>query len=227
MADITVCMLSWKRPENFPSILDSISSQSVSTRVFLWDNGGTPVEDSRIDWRVRSSENMACWPRWMMAVYADTDFVCTLDDDLLFADRHVLRDGIMASEGLEPNRLVGPFGRNLARDLSYSGGANVWGSREGRRKDWKVDVIKGRHIVARTSTLREILPLHIPPPREDDIAVCGMLANGARRHHVRPACYLHRLQRFRKLPAPHAIWEKPGHLERRDEAARRYFKSPE
>lgn len=223
MADITVCLLSWKRPGNIPLVLDSITSQSVKARVFLWDNGEVPVEDPRIDWLVRSSVNMVCWPRWFMAAHADTPWVCTLDDDLSFADRHVLRDGIRAAEPLEPDQLVGPFGRRLSKELSYARGKNVWGSRDGRQRNWRVDVVKGRHILARTATLRERLPLRIPPPPEDDIAVCGLVAGGKRRHHVRPAAYLYRLERFQELPAPHAIWEASNHLQRRDEAARRFF----
>jgi len=226
MADITVCLLSWKRPGNFPRILESIASQSVDAKIFLWDNGETPIEDPRIDWLVRSSVNMACWPRWFMAVHADTDFVCTLDDDLCFADPHVLRDGINAIEGLEADQLVGPCARNLGDGLSYSGGSNVLGSRKGGKADRLVDVIKGRHIVAKTATLRDRLPLWFPPPPEDDIVVCGLVAKGRRRRHVRPDRYRYRLQRFEELPAPFALWESPDHLTRRDEAAKEYFTDP-
>ncbi|MBT8396328.1 MAG: hypothetical protein HKO65_06270 [Gemmatimonadetes bacterium] len=225
MAEITVCLLNWKRPENLPLVLEGIASQSVETRVFLWDNGQKPIEDPRIDWRIRSSANMACWPRWFMAVHADTPWVCSLDDDLRFGDPHVLRDGILAAEGLEADQLVGPFGRNLSPGLSYSEGSNVWGPEDGEEEDWNVDIIKGRHIVARTETLKDRLPLFCSTPTEDDIAVCGLVAEGRRHHHVRPHTYLHRLQRFQELPAPHAIWERPGHLSRRDEVARRYFQA--
>jgi hypothetical protein len=159
-----------------------------------------------------------------MAVQADTEYVCTLDDDLRFADPHVLRDGIQAAERLGTDQLVGPFGRNLSKDLSYSRGSNVWGSEEGLQIDRGVDIVKGRHILARTETLRHRLPSHIPTPLEDDIAVCGLVASGRRHHHVRPRAYLYRLQRFEELPAPHAIWERPDHPVRRDEAVLSYFK---
>ena len=223
MADVTVCLLSWMRPGNLPFILDSIAAQSVETRIFLWDNGPEPVDDPRLDWRVDSSVNLGCWPRWIMATHAETEFVCSLDDDLCFGDRHVLRDGLRIMETLGPDQVVGPFARNLSKSLSYTKGRNIYGSRNGQAKNWKVDVIKGRHILARTEPLRTRLPPHLPPPAEDDIAVCGILAGGKLRQHVRPGIYLHKGQRFRELPAPHSLWGRPDHLYRRDKAAREFF----
>jgi hypothetical protein len=223
MADITVCLLSWKRPKNIPILLDTIKAQKVESRVFLWDNGEEPVEDDRIDWIVRSSVNMLCWPRWFMACQADTEYVCTLDDDLCFKDHGVLGDGIEALETLDDHKIVGPFGRILSPAGLYSGGSNVWGSEEDRETNWPVDVIKGRHMVVKTRILRNRLPMAIPPPPEDDIAVCGILAEGRRHQHVRPHHYGYRLQRFRELPANDAIWKKPDHLDRRDETARSFF----
>jgi hypothetical protein len=159
-----------------------------------------------------------------MAVHADTDYVCTLDDDLCFNDPDVLQDGIKAIETLAADQLIGPAARILSKDLSYSKGSNVRGSRDGGKPDRLVDVIKGRHIVAKTSSLRDRLPLSIPPPPEDDIAVCGLVANGQRRRHVRPDIYGYMLQRFEELPARFARCECADHEDRRDSASRQYFK---
>lgn len=95
---VTVLLLNFRRPENLRRILGDLERQTVKPDVFLWNNSGNVFTDPRVSWQLDSSENRFCWPRWMMGSLAKTKYVCTMDDDLTFADPRVLEDAIAQLE---------------------------------------------------------------------------------------------------------------------------------
>ena len=77
-----------------------------------------------VTWQVDSSENKHCWPRWLMASLARTEYVCVMDDDLVPADDAVLSDMLRFLKAVDgdPTKaadspcVVGPFGMAFDED---------------------------------------------------------------------------------------------------------------
>lgn len=215
---MTVCLLNWKRADNVRLILDSLEEQTERPQVFLWDNSELAFADKRIDWLVRSSRNAKCWPRWWMASQADTDYVMSLDDDLVLADQHVIKHMVdfmdLAVRHPEPyDRIYGLEGVQLQSGLLYSGSL---GKDEVPTGD--VDVVKGRFMLLRREALTDV-GLHWGVT-EDDIAISGLLAKGRRRHHRRMTWLW---EYVRALPDPHALCGEATHWQRRDAAVKAFF----
>ena len=169
--------------------------------MILWNNGdpinvtspaGTPVpieNDPRMGLVVRPSENLGCMPRWWLAAMADTEFVCSLDDDLLLADNRVLEDAIKAQRELCPNGIVGFFGWEAVPGKDYLGAKHTNGSSNDRH----VDMVKGRFMLFQTRLLQRVLLAHPALngaadllKRCDDIYVNFCIGQGERRPHLIP-----------------------------------------
>jgi hypothetical protein len=230
MPEITFCLLNYRRPANLPLVVESIRRQTVPCRVFLWDNGtgGRGVAD--VDWWLGSSQNVGCWPRWWMATQADTPLVATLDDDLALADRHVMADALRQFERLPSGRLLGAFGVSLGSGGEYRLGRQVGYGRP-RRHDppVPVDIVKGRHVLARADDLRAGLAAlgdwnaaTIRPHRArcDDIVVSAAVARGCRAWHRVAGCYGCRLD---ELPDHDGLQDDPDHYRQRETAAAALF----
>jgi hypothetical protein len=236
---VTVCLLNWQRPDNIGPVLDNLRAQTVPLQVYLWNNGAPfefragegpmrPIaEHPLVKLYIQSSENVGCFPRWALAALADTEFVCSLDDDLAFADNAVLADAIAACREECPEGIVGFFGwvAGPPPDLNYMRGMHVSGIPAGAPSA-RVDVVKGRFMLMKRAVLERV-PLEISAlagisglsHREDDIYVSLCVSGGKPDFHVIPA----RLQRrWRELPSHGvAAAAEPGHYERRDEYIRR------
>jgi GT2 family glycosyltransferase len=182
--ELTILLLNWKRPQNLPHIIASIERQSKRPNIFLWNNG-TRFEDPRVDWIVDSSRNKRCWPRWTIGAMADTDFVCSLDDDLALGDDRILEDLLHYLKSLdEPDRLVGASGVILQPAKSYEHCHHVKPESD---NDIAVDIVKGKLLACRRDALRSIEM--VSETREDDIAISGLAARGRRRHHRIPPLF--------------------------------------
>ena len=116
-----MALLSWKRPENIPPILDALAAQTLSAgagvpvQVYLWDNAGQLGEDvlghPLVKLHVRPSRNLGCFPRWQMLALADTEYVCAIDDDLCPGPELIER-AVAACREKCPDGIVGIFGVN-------------------------------------------------------------------------------------------------------------------
>ncbi len=220
---VTVVLLNWQRPQNIAAVLDSIASQTVPAQVCLWNNGEPlPVrEHPLVKAYVESSRNLGCFPRWALAALADTEFVCSMDDDLLFKDPRVLEDGVAACREECPDGIVGFFGWSEVEAKDYRHGRHHNGTTTGTR----CDVVKGRFMLFRRALLERV-PMEIPPlagldgvsHREDDLYLSLCISGGRKDWHRIPA----RLgKRWKELPQRGASASaQPGHYRRRDRAVR-------
>jgi len=218
LSAVTVCLLNWKRPQNLAHVLDSVASQSIRPVIFLWNNGG-PFRDERVRWQVDSSRNMGCWPRWFMASRATTEYVCSLDDDLILKDPYVLEDAIAFLAQCEDGTIIGPEGVQLAFSKSYRDCTHVACPAE----DTPVSIIKGRMMLLRRSALNRVsLTTAYDVARDaDDIAISAMVAGGKGAKHIVPGLFRGRLEDLEQLGV--GLSQRPGHHERREAARRKYF----
>jgi len=241
---VTVCLLNWQREANIGLVLDSLRMQTVPLQVYLWNNGKFVV-DRPLEFRagdgpmrpitehplvklyVQSSENLGCFPRWALAALADTEFVCSLDDDLALADPKVLEDAIAACREECPEGIVGLFGYSQVAGRDYVNGYHPNGVPAGQASI-HVDVVKGRFMLMRRAVLERV-PLEISAlsgiaglsHREDDIYVSLCVSGGQPGFHVIPS----RLgRRWRELDGHGtAASTEPGHYRRRDEYFQRIW----
>jgi hypothetical protein len=148
---LTVCLLNWRRPQNVKRLLDALERQVPRPEIFLWNNGGA-LWHPAVDWQVNSSRNALCWPRWSMAIHARTEFVCSLDDDLLPRDAKLLADAL-AFARRSPG-IIGAAGVAMRAGGGYGNGKHFNRPRLTRQ----VDVVKGRLLMLPAEALRSMSP---------------------------------------------------------------------
>ena len=244
---LTICLLNWRRPENLRRIIERLAAQTVRPRLFLWNNAPEPFRHPDVEWTVESARNIGCAPRWWMAALAATEFVAAMDDDLMPGDGRVLEDALRVAAAQPPDCAVGPFGAVFRPGRPYAGHEAVGCP----ACDRAVDLVKGRFLIVRTDALRtattlgdlsfdrrrlaalEVRPAASTPPRigdapegaffEDDIAVCGALAAGRRRHHLVSDVFHGRIVSLSEGDG--ALRSRPDHFFRREAARRRWFEN--
>jgi hypothetical protein len=228
-APLTILMLSYQRRHNVAAILESVRAQHWQPSVFLWDNGAanpstrvslSPTHAKLVAWQVSSMRNVGCWPRWIMAESASTEYVCSLDDDLAFADSHAMEAILDSMTSQRPDSAVGYEGVVLHSGRPYyvPGQNRNYHLRSGTRNR-RVDIVKGRFLAIRRAALTKVRV--DPNEREDDIALSGQLAGGRCRHHLVPAGLA---GIFRELPTGQTgNFDCAGHLASRERARRRFF----
>jgi len=227
---VTVVLLNWRRPENIGPVLHALARQTVRPRVILWDNGFgesgglkyragvrglLPIDQHRfVDLVVSPSRNLGCMPRWWLAAMAETDYVCSLDDDLAPADERVLADAIDAQRRLCPEGIVGPFAWQRVEGKSYKAARHFNGR---SKEDRRVDVVKGRMMLFPTRLLARV-PLGIPGAdlAEDDVYLNLCVSRGLPGYHLVPGVLAGRLKQVGKEDARSRAL-RPGHYEHREE----------
>ncbi len=236
---VTVCLLNYQRPENLGPVLDSVRNQTLPVRTVLWDNAGLPAgghaqagggvrwtdtegnerpmaEHPDVDLVVEASRNLGCFPRWFLASLADTEFVCSMDDDLIFKDERVLEDAVAACREECPDGIVGLFGWSEVAGKDYRRGRHHNGTTTGTR----CDIIKGRFMLFRRALLERV-PLVIPAiegitelsHREDDVYLSLCISGGEKDHHLVPERLGHRWRELSQHGVSAA--SEPGHYARR------------
>ncbi len=245
-AVVTVVLLNWRRPANIGPILDCLEKQTVPLQVYLWNNSALPLTFARdgeerpiaehplVKLYVQSSRNLGCFVRWELAALAETEFVCSLDDDLAFSDAEVLEDAIAAQREECPEGIIGLFG--------WTAGPPNTTYRDGRHErvvssgSIAVDIVKGRFMLMRRDVLARV-PLHVPgldqdggiSHREDDIYVSLCVSGGKPGFHRLPARLARRWKELPEAASGGAIAAsgyavaaslEPGHYERRTEYVR-------
>jgi hypothetical protein len=212
-ADLTLLLLNWRRPENLERVLQSIDRQTIRPKIFLWNNG-VHFKHPLIDWQVSSSQNKRCWPRWFMGAMAETNYVCSLDDDFAFGDERVLEDLMQYLESLDnPDRAVGAAGVILDPRLPYGRCRHI---DRPPQVDTSVDIVKGKLLACMTSALKSTAILGAV--REDDIAISGMLARGRPQFHRVAGLFCNRMVWLPEMGL--GMCQEPEHQKLREEARR-------
>lgn len=175
MTRATALLLSFERQKNLDRIIANLREQTKSVDIFLWNNCADDKTEYPVDLQINSSKNLMCWPRWLMANYATTDYVFSLDDDLLFADNRVIEDSIRYLESND-YEAIGYSGVVITDGLKgYLDQQHVLSPRQ----DTPVDILKGGFLFTKKQNIK--IPQHtlnasVADPRiEDDIIISSML----------------------------------------------------
>jgi hypothetical protein len=166
----TACLLNWKRRDNLIKIVDACKNQGCA--VFLWNNNPEENYNFKVDWQVNSSVNRFCIPRWWMASLAQTEYVFSLDDDLIFKNDNVISQCIEFIKDLPNDTILGKGGVKLNNELDYFKSKSTKNGIE--IKD--LDIIKGRFLFTRTSLVRQATLEH-NFVRGDDIFISSFSKN--------------------------------------------------
>jgi len=154
MKTITAVLLNWKRPENIIKTIKSIKEQSIPVKICLWNNNPHDKTKYDVDLQIDSPFNFKCYPRWMMASLIESDYIFTLDDDLVLSDKDVIRDTLYFYESLKNNMaIVGFTGVILNEDKDYWSSHHITYPLD---NDITVDIIKGRFMFLSKNLLANI-----------------------------------------------------------------------
>jgi Glycosyl transferase family 64 domain len=197
MPNITVILLSWKRPDIFNLILSELNKNKQINEIIVWNNNPEIRFAGNSVTVVNSSQNFYCVARYACALLAKNETIIFRDDDLLFSAESI---DMLISEYMKDNsRIYGGRGRNVVDGVYRV--EEVYGS---------CDIILGHFMLFSKALLSKVYGdiLRLTPfYRGDDIAFS--LLSG-----VKHAA-------FNLSPKPlgssdsSSLWRQPGHFEAR------------
>jgi glycosyltransferase involved in cell wall biosynthesis len=194
---VSACLVSWKRPQNLPTIVQALRRVECIDEILIWNNNPrVKLELSESNTRViQSSENLSCYGRFVCAAQARNPTVYVQDDDALNLDipglyEQFLRDPTRIAHALAPTH----WGQRNRRVYGEAQAALVgWGAFF--RKEW-------------LSVLEE-LPLHVRQDalfRREADAFFSLLLE--RKHNAVPGQIAH----LEEHSTPGiALWCDPGY----------------
>lgn len=168
MKQVTALLLNWKRPDNMKQIIDCLTGQTAGVEIFLWNNNKKDPAKYGVDVKIHSSRNFLCWPRWLMASLARTEFVFTLDDDVILTRPTVIQECIdfFVKPNTPKDTILGIYGVKLNEASKYTKSRHI--RKPGRNA--KVDIVKGRFMFMRRDFVQKI-PMGHELNRGDDIYI--------------------------------------------------------
>lgn len=192
MSDVTAVLLNYRRPENLYLLIDSLRWQTNVPEIILVNNSPEYHHPLGVERAVQIPWNAGCFARIYFALYAGTEWVMFIDDDLRPKDAQFVEDALAAARQ-HPNVITGAFGRKLSpTPPHYHGRQDV--------TEGLVAIVKGRFMFFRRELLGRLclsrFPLHYLP-RCDDIYLS---------FEIGACCPVHRLEpglaeRLQELPA--------------------------
>jgi hypothetical protein len=95
----TAILLNFKKKESLIKTIESIRRQTVPIEIILIDNSEkNECIDVDVDHLISSSRNLHCKSRFLAANWATTNYIFTLDDDVLLTDSDVIEKYIFFFE---------------------------------------------------------------------------------------------------------------------------------
>jgi hypothetical protein len=210
MSDITVILLSYRRPDNMRQLVDTLQQQTVEPELMLinnWDMAAYQIE--RVAFIPWNAGNMI---RHLFATYVETEWVMTIDDDLRPADAEFVGDALKLAKR-RPDVITCAYGRHLDQSEPYYRPRNEFG---------RVAIALGRMMIYRRNLLDNVglPPMHLPWPfRCDDIWLSLEIGKGKPVHWAEVALSKRLIDMPEGGPEV-ALSLQAGHGQRREEACR-------
>lgn len=211
----TALLLNWKRPENIVKTIASIRAQTAPIEIWLWNNNPDDKTAYDVDMQINSPRNFFCWPRWLLGSMAETEFIFTLDDDLMFADDNVIQDCIdYMHVPFRTTPIIGYSGVSLSKELNYWKGDHF--NEPDAGIDLHVNVVKGRFMFMHSRLIRGATLQN--EPTCEDIKISALMPFG----NIVPKFLHNRLINLSE--GDEALFAQPWQRERRQQAVEKYFR---
>lgn len=207
----TAILLNWNRPHGMKYAIAKLKRQTVPIEIFLWNNNPRDKTRYDVDMQINSSNNLYCWPRWLIANFSNCQYIFSHDDDLYIQDEDTIRQCIDYLSSKPDDTIIGHNGARL-NGMNYEKSEHF--SRP-KMIDIKVDVIKGRFMFMRKQLLNCISILH-ELSRGDDIHICSHSSN-----KIIPAFLKDKL--IDLSSHINGLCTEPDHMALRDKATAQYF----
>jgi hypothetical protein len=210
---ITAILLNWKRPENIVKTIKSIRDQSIPVKICLWNNNPDDKTNYDVDLQINSPNNFKCYPRWMMASLIETNYIFTLDDDLVLSDDNVIEDTLNLYKRIntDDKLILGYTGVILNQDKDY------WTSEhltEPKNEDIKVDIVKGRFMFMSKSLINNMT-------LENEETCEDIKVSSYSNYKLIPSILKNRLSNLDELEV--GLFGSSDHNIKRSVATKRYF----
>lgn len=194
---ITAIILSWKRTENIPKILDQLTKCELVSEIILWNNNpkiSLKYKHPKIT-HIQSGKNFGTLSRYSVAFLSSNEHIFIQDDDLLLYPQQIKQ--LFKEYQKDDTRLYGCFGRNINNQKYIK--QDVYG---------QVDIILGRTIMFHKRHLHKLFRAlgNHQSHLEDDILFSLSLHT---KHYVVDVGEIH------ELPNHHALSKRSDHLRRR------------
>lgn len=126
----TIIYTNWRRASQLQFIVERCLEQTAHPQIHVVDNasGTRHAYQGKAHKMIYADNALKCWARWHEAMECDTEFVCIMDDDLVFT-----RDTVIAEcEAYMTERphveCIGAYGVHLGQGRTY------WESRHTKAK---------------------------------------------------------------------------------------------
>jgi glycosyltransferase involved in cell wall biosynthesis len=147
MGIITAVIVSYKREENLPKIIESLKSDLIEEIIVFNNNPDKQIEVKGAI-VINSQKNWRCWAKYIVSQMVKTEWVLSMDDDIMFG-----KDGLNilfeATRG-DLEGIYGLFGVNLING-SYSKGKRIVSDKIKEKRS--VDILLGRVILCKTEKM--------------------------------------------------------------------------
>lgn len=172
---ITIIFTNWRRKNNLKKIVEATKKQTTLPKIVIVDNASNDKEhsfesDEDSVLVIKKDNSLMCWARWLESFNHDSEYICVMDDDLIFTNKDVIN---LCYQFMEKNKEIDCIGLEgvILNKESYVTSFHVFPSNE----DLKVSVVKGRFMFIRKSSLNK---LDLKPDLTcDDIKVSSFLKN--------------------------------------------------
>ena len=216
ISTITAVLLNWKRPENIVKTIKSIRDQSLPVKICLWNNNPDDKTKYDADFQIDAPNNFKCYPRWMMASLVGSDYIFTLDDDLILGDNNIIEDVLNFYRSINSNGgipIIGYTGVILNEGIEYWGSEHINCPVE---HDIKVDIVKGRFMFMDRKILNNV-------NMENDETCEDIKISSYSEFKIIPGLLKNRLINLDEGGV--GLFGSAEHSEKRTKATKKYFQS--
>lgn len=149
---LTIIFTNWKRKTNLKKIIDRTFDQTYVPNIIVVDNA-SELPEHAFEYEgieiIKKSNTKKCWERWLTAVSLDSEYICIMDDDLIFVNDNTLENCIKYMNSNPSIDCIGSEGVKYDKHKGY------WGSEHtfAKHQDFPAKIIKGRFMFFRRSSL--------------------------------------------------------------------------
>lgn len=227
MVKIASIIITYKRDENIPRVIEGIRSQTVPSEIWVWGNRKHGFSVPTADVLINSTRNFYCQPRFLIAGFVKTPYIFNQDDDLAIKDKYLFAKLIETSKQY-PNDFIGWNGRKFDDRVNWEKAYSFPG--RGFCDDTDMDGLDMLNVGVSFFPTRLVNQIKINPFVDgiteeqmkygDDMIISSQLKNKRITSYMRKA--FEYLNEYEERGA--ALSKQTQHMNVRDEMCRKYWR---